>query len=182
MKKLIVGIFLGCVIVFASSFDAKNDTPYDNQYDYLLEPSAPIVGDSIADERAKYVAEVMETIKGKEKMAADSVFKNIKMFKNMPAERILMIMDKGWGNALGVSCTHCHNPNDWSSEEKKEKQLARDMGAMTGKINNDLLKKIEGLEKSNINCNTCHRGQKKPGGGRPSGQGAPGGPPPPKKD
>ena len=45
----------------------------------------------------------------------------------------------------------------------------------------EAIKKIEGLEKSNIGCNTCHRGQKKPGGGRPPG-GGPGGPPPPKKD
>lgn len=174
MKKIIIGLVLGCIVVFASSFDTKNEGAA------IVSPSIT-AADSIADERAKFVAEVMESIKGKEKMPADSVFKNIKMFKGMPAERLLGIMDKGWGNALGVSCNHCHNTKDWSSEEKKEKQLARDMGAMTGKINNDLLKKIEGLEKANIGCNTCHRGQKKPGGGRPPG-GAPGGPPPPKKD
>lgn len=174
MKKIIVGVILGVLIVFASSFDTKND-------------SAPIpseiktVADSIADERAKFVAEVMEQIKGKEKMPADSVFKNIKMFKTMPAERLITMMDKGWGNALGVNCTHCHNPKDWSSEDKEDKQLAREMATMTTKINNDLLKKIEGLEKANINCNTCHRGQKKPGGNR-AGGGSPGNPPAPKKD
>ena len=101
----------------------------------------------------------------------------------MPAERLLMIMDKGWGNALGVGCNHCHNTHDWASEEKGDKQLARDMSAMTQKINNDLLKKIDGLSKANIGCNTCHRGEKKPGrgagGGRPGG---PGGPPPPAKN
>lgn len=181
MKKFIFGFILCSVILFASSFESKNEIPFEVQYNYLSEMSPTVVADSIADERAKFVAEVMESIKGKEKMPADSVFKNIKMFKNMPAERMLMIMDKGWGNALGVSCTHCHNPKDWASEEKEDKQMAREMSAMTGKINNDLLKKIEGLEKANVNCNTCHRGQKKPGGGRPGGQGGPGAPPPPPK-
>ena len=115
MKKITIGLLLGCIVVFASSFDTKND-----KASVISTPSTAV--DSIADERAKFVAEVMESIKGKEKMPADSVFKNIKMFKGMPAERLLGIMDKGWGNALGVSCNHCHNTKDWSSEEKKEKQ------------------------------------------------------------
>lgn len=174
MKKIAFGVILGVLIVFASSFDTRNEYAH-------VSSEVKTAADSIADERAKFVAEVMEQIKGKEKMPADSVFKNIKMYKTMSAERLITMMDKGWGNALGVNCTHCHNPKDWSSDDKEDKQLAREMATMTTKINNDLLKKIEGLEKANINCNTCHRGQKKPGGNRAGGSG-PGNPPPPKKD
>ena len=74
MKKITIGLLLGCIVVFASSFDTKND-----KASVISTPSTAV--DSIADERAKFVAEVMESIKGKEKMPADSVFKNIKMFK-----------------------------------------------------------------------------------------------------
>lgn len=73
-------------------------------------------------------------------------------------------MEMGFSRSLGVNCTHCHNPADWSSEEKHRKQIARDMMAMAGRINNELLSAIENLEseKPTVNCTTCHRGQVKP--------------------
>ena len=49
--------------------------------------------DSIEADRAKHVAAVLEMIKGKEKLPVDSVFKNLKLFKGMPAENLLRIMD-----------------------------------------------------------------------------------------
>lgn len=158
MKQVFVGTLLFAVLLVAASW---SDTPlsiFTKESSFLTTAT-----DSLADERAAYVKEIMETIKGKEKMPADSVFKNIKVLKNVPAERFLMIMDKGWSNALNVNCNHCHNTHDWASEEKGDKQLAREMVVMTNKINSDLLKKIEGLERANVNCSTCHRGEKKPG-------------------
>ena len=96
-------------------------------------------------------------------MRADSVFKNIKMLK-IPAGRLLAIMNIGYSRSLGVSCGHCHNTADFASEEKKQKEITRQMAAMSGKINNELLKNIQGLdpETAKINCTTCHRGEKKP--------------------
>ena len=69
----------------------------------------------------------------------------------------------GWGRALGVGCGHCHVVDQWASEQKNEKQIAREMAAMTGTINQEL-KTIENLEGPNptVNCTTCHRGQVKP--------------------
>jgi hypothetical protein len=91
-------------------------------------------------------------------------------------------MSNGWSRALGVGCNHCHNVNDWASEEKPDKELAREMAKMTGTINNDMLKKMEGVSKrANINCNTCHRGQKHPNPPPPQQQQGQT-PPPPKKD
>src|SRR5678815_5345957 len=69
--------------------------------------------DTLEEERLKYVKQVLENITGKEKMNADSVFKNIQLFKgtkNFTAEHFLMMMDFGWGKGLGVSCTYCHDP------------------------------------------------------------------------
>ena len=120
--------------------------------------------DSVEADKAKHVAAVMEMIKGKEKMPVDSVFKNLKLFRGMPAENLLRIMDKGWSRALGVSCGHCHSTTDWASDEKTQKETARAMAKMNGRINNELLKEMPGLKSTNpiVNCTTCHRGQVKP--------------------
>jgi Photosynthetic reaction centre cytochrome C subunit len=153
MKKLFI---LFCVIIVGilfSAFTHHSGKQSINQYQ-----------DSIEADKAKHVAAVMEMIKGKEKMPVDSVFKNLKIFKGMPAENLIRIMDKGWSRALGVSCGHCHNTTDWASDEKSQKESTRAMAKMNGRINNELLKELPGLKSTNpiVNCTTCHRGQVKP--------------------
>ena len=120
--------------------------------------------DSVTLERESYVAEVRKTIVGKEQMPAGEVFKNVKMNPQIPAARLLAIMNIGYGRSLGVSCTHCHVPGQWDSEAKTQKQTARDMSAMVARINGELLKGIPNLKGPNaiVNCTTCHRGQVKP--------------------
>jgi photosynthetic reaction center cytochrome c subunit len=120
--------------------------------------------DSVTLERERYVAEVRATIAGKEQLPAGEVFKNVKMNPQMPAARLLAVMNIGYGRSLGVSCTHCHVPGQWDSETKTQKQTARDMSAMVARINNELLKPIPNLKGPNaiVNCTTCHRGQVKP--------------------
>ena len=96
---------------------------------------------------------------------AESVFKNIKVMKGIPASRFLNIMNKGFGQSLGVSCGNCHvMGGKWDADDKKDKQIARDMWNMTQTINNDLLAKIPNLDEDNkfVNCTTCHRGDKTP--------------------
>jgi hypothetical protein len=118
----------------------------------------------IAAENKEDADKVREKIKGRENAPADSVFENIKMFKGMPAGRVISIMEQGFSRSLGVKCTLCHVDEKWASEEKNEKQVARDMAAMTRTINDSLLTKIAHLDSEHptINCTTCHRGQKKP--------------------
>ncbi|NNE97465.1 MAG: c-type cytochrome [Pyrinomonadaceae bacterium] len=110
------------------------------------------------------LAKLRERIKGKEKLPAEEVFKNIKNFKGVPAGRLLAIMRFGYARSLGVDCTHCHVPGKWASEEKKTKQIARDMHKMAGAINGELLKNMESLggRQAIVNCTTCHRGEVKP--------------------
>ena len=102
-----------------------------------------------------------EQISGRESEPAEKVFKNIRILKEVPAGRMLKIMEIGYSRSLGVSCTHCHAPEKWESEDKAQKQIAREMVAMTATVNNELLKNIRNLKSASpvVNCTTCHRGQ-----------------------
>lgn len=112
---------------------------------------------------AAALAKLRESIKGKEQEPAEKVFKNIQIFKGRPAAQVLGIMQMGFTRAISANCTYCHTPEDWSSDHKSKKQVAREMWTMTQNINNQSLKAIKNIsEKATINCMTCHRGQKTP--------------------
>jgi len=117
-------------------------------------------------DQAAALAKLREQIKGKEKEPAETVFKNIQLqaFKGSPADRVLAVMEMGYARSLGVDCTHCHVPGKWESEEKPQKQIARDMQAMAIKISTELLPGIKNLRsrRPGVNCTTCHRGEVKP--------------------
>ena len=159
MKKLFVLLIPFIVVLIAwQQPSPQGGPPQGNR-----PRPAPINQDSLRKERQRMVDEVLADIKGKENMRADSVFTNIKLFKNISAERMVKLMDEGWSKALGVGCNHCHNVNKWSDEAKADKQLARDMAGMTNKINKELLQTMKGLDdKSSINCTSCHMGRKHP--------------------
>jgi hypothetical protein len=100
---------------------------------------------------------------GRDDKPAGEVFKNVRTLKNMPAGRLAGVMN-GWTQALGVKCNHCHTLGAWEKEDAPAKQIARDMMALTSRINNESLKEIKNLksEKPSISCYTCHRGAVKP--------------------
>jgi hypothetical protein len=138
----------------------------------MLDPKAFVSAQTVSptptpapefDQTAALV-KLKEQIKGKEQEPAEKVFKNIQILKGMPAGRLLAVMEFGYARSLGVSCTHCHAPEKWEIEDKPQKQIARDMWAMMGKINTELLKNIKNLKSETpaVNCTTCHRGQIKP--------------------
>jgi len=122
-----------------------------------------------------HVNEVLAKIAGKEQLPAEQVFKNIKSMKGVPAGRLVAIMNRGYSNSLGVSCSHCHVVGEYDSESKATKQVARDMMAMTATINDGLLRKIPNLRSQNptVNCGTCHNGRARPGAGGGGAQGQP---------
>jgi hypothetical protein len=115
-------------------------------------------------DQAAALADLKKFIAGKEEQPAVDVFNNIQHYKGVTAGRFLRIMEFGFTVALGVDCTHCHAPGVWDSDEKPTKQIARDMSAMVTAINNEYLKKIPNLRSTNpqVNCTTCHRGQRRP--------------------
>jgi hypothetical protein len=123
------------------------------------------------EERQKINDEFVERhradIAGRESEPAARVFKNIRfpLFKKIPAADLLDIMNGGYAQALGVTCTHCHVENDFSSDEKRTKRAAREMAEMHRGINQQLLRMrnlaSDGEERF-INCATCHRGSNRP--------------------
>ena len=139
-----------------------------------LTDSARRVRDSVtAARRDSGAANVLRSIAGRENMPAESVFKNIKILKGVPAGRLVNIMNMGFGRSLGVSCGFCHVPGKWDLDDKDEKNTARLMFAMVQTINRDFISKVpvdSGGPTPVVNCMTCHRGMPRPMG--------PGGPPP----
>jgi hypothetical protein len=118
--------------------------------------------DPLAAERAQYVERVNRMIAGREQVAVDSVFQNLKVLGGFPAENLVFAMEK-WSEALGVGCDHCHVPNEWHQDVKPEKDIARQMVTLGETVNAEL-RNIKGLksEKPGVNCYSCHRGELKP--------------------
>src|SRR3954469_2302244 len=87
-----------------------------------------------------------------------------------PVTEVLGIM-RNFTTDLGVRCTHCHvgkegapiSSFDFPSDEKRTKQVARQMMLMLAEVNRrvDTLpgRKNPGL---NATCATCHRGVNRP--------------------
>ena len=132
----------------------------------VASPAAPAF-----DQKAA-LAKLREQIKGHEQEPATSVWKNLKtpFLMASPAGRVLAVMEVAYARSIGVDCTHCHVPDKWDSDDKPQKQITRDMAAMMGKINTELLTGIKNLksERPTVNCTTCHRGQTKPATNLPS--------------
>ena len=112
---------------------------------------------------APEVKRLLAQIAGKEKLPAKQVFKNLKILGDVPAARLLRIMDIGYSQSLGVSCDHCHVEDRWEADEKRPKRAAREMILLTKEINEKLgtLEEIDSTE-ATVNCTTCHRGDVEP--------------------
>jgi hypothetical protein len=83
-------------------------------------------------------------------------FKNIKVLNDVPADQLGKIMNI-FDASLGVDCSFCHNTKDYSLDEKREKQAARKMIAMTFEIN-----KANFNNRPQVSCNSCHNGHEQP--------------------
>ena len=107
---------------------------------------------------------LLDDIKGREDMPAESVYKNIKILKGMPAKSLPAIMVMGFQRGVGMGCLGCHVRGDMASDEKPNKRVAREMWAMSKELNNRILPAIKDLEGDTpiVNCWTCHRGQHEP--------------------
>src|SRR5436190_20350826 len=124
------------VLISASAF-ALNKTS-----NYKCKPGLP--GDSLEANRLKYMNEVLQSIKGKEKLPADSVFKNLKVIKGISAEHLLWMMNWGWSTELGVTCSYCHVVGKWESDSLVTKEITRGMWNMRQLINGQVLPGITG--------------------------------------
>lgn len=118
--------------------------------------------DSFVADRDSTIRVLLEDLGERKDMPAESVFKNLKILKDMPASRVLNVMN-AFSHALGVNCNFCHVPGHWKDEDKKSKQIARDMMKMSSAINDEYLAKMDfGNDHPHVNCTTCHRGEREP--------------------
>jgi hypothetical protein len=94
--------------------------------------------------------------------------KNMKVLKGVTGDQLKEVM-QGWNKALGVKCFFCHKNKegapfsewDFVSDEKPEKNMAREMVKMTMDINKKWIGKKMKSE-HNVTCASCHRGEKAP--------------------
>ncbi len=147
MRKLILGLMFGGVLLAGLAAATPHDPP---------KPPGPDTFDS-----QKALADLRTSIAGKEEQPAEQVFKNVQMFKGVPAGNLLGAMGS-FSEALGVSCKKCHDVSNWASDDKKNKGVARGMMTLTGDINKQLTA-IPNVDKDAfVNCGMCHRGHSHP--------------------
>jgi photosynthetic reaction center cytochrome c subunit len=83
-------------------------------------------------------------------------FKNIQIFKDLPATQVDPTMAFISGS-LGVRCNYCHVPNQFDKDDKPQKLAARRMIQMVLDIN-----KGNFNGENAVTCYTCHRGKPTP--------------------
>ena len=121
----------------------------------------PIQQDSA---RRAQVDSIMRTIAGREGEPAGTVFKNVKLLKEMPAGEFLKNMDVNYGRGLGMGCGNCHVIGQYDGDTRKNKRVAREMQEMTTYINSVRLAQIKELDEDyvKVTCVTCHAGSGHP--------------------
>lgn len=97
---------------------------------------------------------------------------NLKVLPKDISEDQLDDVMKNFCKSLGVKCGHCHVSHqvpgrekpkfDFASDDKEEKELARDMMKMTASINEEYIAKMGDHKLEHITCVTCHNGNEKP--------------------
>ena len=112
---------------------------------------------------------------------------NLQVFpKDMARPQLLQVM-QAFNAALGVTCAHCHQfvgpndpMNDFASDAKPTKNVARAMMRMVREINPTVQKAVPTKaadQVAAVGCATCHRGAAIP----VVAPGSPGAPPPPRQ-
>jgi hypothetical protein len=133
---------------------------------HATEPAPPAPG----AQPAPRPSPLREFIKGRESEPAEKVFKNIQTLKGIPAGRFLDAME-GFSHSLGTKCRECHDTENFASDDKDEKKIARAMIQMTKGINEQYIRTMPGLDKeAAVSCFTCHHGKTHPAS-RPEGPG-----------
>lgn len=96
------------------------------------------------------------TVSAPEEKTAEQVYKNIQVFKGLPASQFDSLMAFISGS-LGVKCNYCH-VNPFERDDKPAKLTARKMIQMVFDLNKGSFNAQSGA----ITCYTCHRGQPLP--------------------
>lgn len=122
-------------------------------------PTASQPADSRPPDTKPAASATAPTPKEGEAVTAEQKFKNIQSLKGTPADQFIPTMQY-FSVSLGVDCGYCHvNKPTWApeSDDKKEKQTAREMIAMTQSVNQASFK-----GRPTVGCATCHAGHSNP--------------------
>lgn len=92
---------------------------------------------------------------GSQVPTSDQVFKNIKVFKGVPASDLIPAMEF-MSASMKYQCSDCHDPKDYAAETRA-KETARNMVLLQRDINT---KHFNG--KLEVTCMTCHNGNEHP--------------------
>src|SRR5579859_2972798 len=113
MKIFMIALSV-CVLAGGIAYGRQDKPPA-----FAAEPSTPEAIKQFNDEKT---AKLFTQIAGREDQPAEDVFKNIKILTGVPAGKLLRIMQIGYSRSLGVSCVHCHVPDQWEKDDKPAKQ------------------------------------------------------------
>jgi photosynthetic reaction center cytochrome c subunit len=92
---------------------------------------------------------------------------NLKVLPTTTTTADILPIMRNFSTALGTNCGYCHvwtgpglPTNDYASDEKPAKEVARAMMRMAGTINQTLAANIKkpANEITRVQCMTCHRG------------------------
>jgi hypothetical protein len=87
---------------------------------------------------------------------AEPGFKNLQVLKDVAPDQLLPTM-QFVAASLGVDCQFCHVKDEFEKDDKKSKQIARQMMQMQMAINKE---NFEGRRV--VSCYSCHRGSRDP--------------------
>ncbi|HXH60505.1 MAG TPA: photosynthetic reaction center cytochrome c subunit family protein, partial [Fimbriimonadaceae bacterium] len=85
----------------------------------------------------------------------EDVFKNIQVFKGVPATDLLPMMEF-MSASLGMKCSDCHDTKDYSADTRA-KGTARRMVEMQRDINKNFFR-----NRNQVTCMSCHNGSERP--------------------
>jgi photosynthetic reaction center cytochrome c subunit len=85
-----------------------------------------------------------------------TVFKNLQVLQGVPSEALIPTM-RFISASLGVDCGYCHVPGHFDQDDKKPKQIAREMMRMMAAIDTQ---SFDGDRQ--VSCYSCHRGSRRP--------------------
>ena len=114
--------------------------------------------------------------------------KNLKVLPKDIEPRQLLVVMRGFTQAMGVRCVYCHvagpDPSDMSSynfesDRKEHKETTRAMLKYTVAVNEAFPKDVGEEPKAGeqrVTCYTCHQGQREPPTKKPDGPPRPGAP------
>ncbi|MCB1181947.1 c-type cytochrome [bacterium] len=102
--------------------------------------------------------------------AVPDEFTNLKVLPAETGKQELLDIMKKFTADLGMRCSDCHvqkvpgdfDSFDWASDELRNKEKARGMMRMVGRLNGELLPEAAGGHADGITCYTCHRGLHEP--------------------